>query len=151
MRQAEESVQSAPNQLLWYLEGSPTQRDIAVIREVLALLGRRSGWLVGAPQLVNEGQPDDWTLGLLLELPRCFEPLDVEVERRSLADVEAVVKALGQVPSALHLSVAVELDGDVVGWVEGGRPDQLLSEGLLEPWRARLASLNRANGGDQHS
>jgi hypothetical protein len=60
------------------------------------------------------------------------------VESAAFVDVLRLVTALEEQTEAWPAEFALELDGRVVGWVEGGKRDPMLKDGLIEPWRQRL-------------
>lgn len=123
--------------MLAYVEGEPTERARDLMSRAVDDMSRRVGWSLGRPHYVDEGDDGDWTIGALLCIPPASTTL---AERRALEDVEAFVAALERVSNPGQ-DIAIELNGEVVGFVEQGRRDALLQRGLFEPWRARLESL----------
>lgn len=101
-------------------------------------MSRREDWTLGQPRYVDEGDDEDGTVGVHLALPPASTEL--ESERRALDDAEAFVSVLERVGDP-SLEIAIEMNGEVVGFVEQGRRDDLLQRGLFEPWRERLESL----------
>jgi hypothetical protein len=86
----------------------------------------------------------DRTVGVVLVLPAPRDSQghqnDLAVEGRALADVETLITAAQSLTADDEtITLAFELDGQVVGWVESGQPDELLVGGLLEPWRESVA------------
>lgn len=122
-----------------YAEGEPTDDARELMHRAVEEMSRRAGWSLGRPQYVDEGDDEDWTIGVRLALP--LAPTALELERRALDDVEAFVSVLERVGDP-SLEIAIEMDGEVVGLVEQGRRDDLRQRGLFEPWRERLESLS---------
>lgn len=78
---ADDGLNPAELNLLWcYVEGYPEPPDLDTVRQVIELLDQRSAWTIESPTLGNEGDPEDWTLDVLLQLPRVTDPLDLQVE-----------------------------------------------------------------------
>jgi hypothetical protein len=129
----------AVSTLLCYAEGQPTAEERGAVEDCLNSLTQRTDWLVQTPELVNEGTAEDWTLGFLLRVP--IPSTDRSVESAALADVEAVVQSMEEVSGTCGIEFGLELDGRSVGWVAGGLRDQLLIDGLLQPWRDHLDQM----------
>jgi hypothetical protein len=125
--------------LLAYIEGDIEPPDFALIEDLVAALYASDRWSVSAPELVNEGADDYRTLGLVLRLPAASDRVDRE--QAALDDVERFVAAIEGATTSRAAEFAFELDGVVVGWVAGGERDRLLRDGLIGPWRERLAGL----------
>jgi hypothetical protein len=125
--------------LLAYVEGDLEPPDFAKIGDLVGALHASDQWSVSAPELVNEGVDDYRTLGIVLRLPVASDGADSE--QAALDDVERFVVAIEGATASWAAEFAFELDGVVVGWVAGGERDRLLRDGLIGPWRERLAGL----------
>jgi hypothetical protein len=125
--------------LLAYIEGDLEPPDFAHVEALVAALHASDQWSVSPPELVNEGADDYRTLGLVLRLPAASDRVDRELV--ALEDVERFVAVVEGATISWAAEFAFELDGVVVGWVSGGQRDRLLRDGLIEPWRERLAGL----------
>ncbi|WP_460628692.1 hypothetical protein [Intrasporangium mesophilum] len=124
--------------MLAYVEGEPTDNARELMNRAVVELSRREAWSLGPPRYVDEGDDGDWTIGVLLELP--LASAELESERRALDDAEAVVSVLERVGDP-SLEIAIEMNGEVVGFLVEGRRDDQLQRGLFEPWRERLESV----------
>jgi hypothetical protein len=129
--------------LLCYVDGQPWPEAIERVCQWVAALRQVRDWAVGPPEFVNEFAGNDHTVGVVLRLLPAFDlggrENPPEVERELLADAEALVASAQRFTDDGTVGLAFELDGESVGWVEGGSADQMLTEGLLDPWRARVA------------
>lgn len=131
-----------PLTLLCYLEGEADDDVTACIaawhREVVA---NAHDWSLGPPDFIDEIHEGDRTAGVSVQLlpsvDRDGRPMPRVLDQRMLADVEALVIAAAKFTAERDVDLAFELDGRVVGWVEGGAADLQLTEGLLDPWRER--------------
>lgn len=123
--------------LLAYVEGDIEPPDLGHMLDLVDRLRSSGTWTVAPPELVNEGDGDYRTLGVLLRLPISSDRQ--ADERSALDDVERFVNAIEIATESWPAEVAFELDGSVVGWVAAGARDRLLRDGLIGPWRDRLA------------
>lgn len=99
-----------------YAEGRQGPTDLPIMELVVSSLSSRAEWTVSAPEIVDVGDGDDRTVGVLLQLPGA-DLSDPETEWRALADVEVFVEALEQATKTYPRDLAVQLDGEIVGFI----------------------------------
>ena len=92
-------------------------------------------WPVGPP---GPAAPPDAGIGL--HLPRQGSASDPAIERAALEAATLFVNELATATQATDATVAVEYDGEVVGWIANGRADANVEVGLLGEWRRALDS-----------
>lgn len=122
-------------EFLCYVDGIPDSREKAIIEQQFPALLHEREWVV-EPNFEWDDDSDDVTLGVSLTLPAATTGLSRE--RQLLEDVIAVIEWAIALSADYDIDFAFEYNGDSAGWVEGGQPDTLLTEGLIEPWRSRL-------------
>ncbi len=131
--------------LLCYPEGEADDEGSAVVaswhRDLLAF---DHEWSIGLPEFIDERHEDDRTVGVAIQLlppvGRDGAPMPRALDAQMLADAETLVAAAAEFTRDNDMELAFELDGLVVGWVEGGVADRQLVEGLLRPWRDRVGA-----------
>ena len=127
--------------LSWFFDSEFGDEDVRRLAEVVADLGRDSGWPLGAPTIVDEIDSAGVRSvgGTVLLHDATVGDLDAEIDRDDLEAVTGIIRAIQPLTVGTDpVAFVIELDGDQVGWVENGGPDPSLREGLLEPWEARF-------------
>jgi hypothetical protein len=128
------------SQLLFFVDDdAPAGADAAIERAVAEMAILRD-WTVGPPAFVDQLDDGARTLGGVLTLYAPGRNLPVEVDRRLLDDVRALVDRVAELSRALGVDFGFELDQDPVGWVENGEPDDSLATGLIGEWARALDS-----------
>lgn len=140
--------------MLWQGDGVPGYSQLALLGfvdddlmpDTVTGLGRLVAQLLqarewaGAPPEFVDGVDSAGvrTCGVLLWMTdlRASEVATVsaELDRRELADARAVVDALAGFSGRTGLTIGIEYGGESVGWIEAGRPDQGIREGLIGEW-----------------
>lgn len=128
--------------LLAFAEGDVDESVVAAVdRAVAELRGRRS-WTIGPPDFVDDEEADVRTVGAQLLLLRPASPtgrlLPAIVDRAHLDEVRTFVGALQRVSKTNAIDIGFELDGEAVGWIDQGLPDDSLTTGLIGEWEAKL-------------
>jgi hypothetical protein len=134
----------AKSLLLAFVDDDIPSEASSAIRDAVHAMARTRDWTVRPPEVVDQVDDGDHTLGAVLVLyaPRAEDgrPLPVEIDHRLLADARCFVERIAALSRQLHVTFGFELDQDSVGWVVNGDPDTLLSEGLLGEWARMLGS-----------
>ena len=90
-------------------------------------------------------------MGGILELysgwPPWGERLPPEIDRAQLEEVETVIDALSEFSAQTGLPIEFELEGDSVGSIVRGTPDESLAETLLGEWRKSLQARRGLTNG----
>lgn len=118
--------------LLCYLDAEPW--DEAAIRFRSWFDGMQAGrqWAFAKPSFVDIRADQDWTLGVVLDLPSLeASECDPTIDALSLDDVEALVTGLIELSREQGWDLCFELNDDPVGAIDAGTPNQNLIEGLL--------------------
>lgn len=129
--------------LAFFAEGDCDLRFREQLDAMLKKLGGERAWLLGAPKLLDEvfsaGKADDEvkTLGGVLEMLSARPPnkLPIEIDRRLLEEVEALVDAVGRLSADTGMVFSFQLDDTFVGAIEAGKVNTTLQVGLLDEWR----------------
>jgi len=127
------------------LEGEPTPQQVEVVRAWAARLMTSRTWTVPAPQLVDETDDENiCTLGVFTHLYSSFPPwgesIPLSVDASQLEDVRDLITAGSELSRSVGEDIVVEYNGEAIGWIERGRPDDNITVGLLEEWRRGLDS-----------
>jgi hypothetical protein len=120
------------------------------MQELVPKLSESRNWAVGAPQYVDETEmPEDSgldlpvrTVGAVLDLYAKFdhrgERLSKELDRLQLADVETLFAAVSELSRGSGYRIGIAYDGEDIGYIEEGEPDDSIRKGFLEPWNRDL-------------
>jgi hypothetical protein len=131
---------------LAFLPESPNSTVARAVEDEVSRLGLARAWSLGPPTVVDVTDPggdlgpDDVasppTLGVALSVPSAQASTDsADAARQALSDCEAFLDAVAQLSGSLGLTFDVEMNGELIGSITGGRLDRGLTQGLLEPWR----------------
>lgn len=118
--------------LAGFVEGVDQALTAADFADLAARLGD-VGWPIDPPQLA--AAPD---AGIGVQLPRPGPDTSVEDERRALEAAERLLSELAALTRSNECVIAVEYDGEVIGWIEQGALDEALTVGLIGEWRRAL-------------
>lgn len=118
--------------LAGFVEGSDSVLDRAFFASMASRLAA-GRWPVGPPE---EAAPPDSGIGVRLPLPGAS--IEVEMERAALEAATLLIEELAAATEANDAVIAVEYDGEVVGWIANGQPDEGVRTGLLGEWRRAL-------------
>lgn len=131
--------------LLGYVDGEVAPDTAAALERLVAqLLGSRE-WAGATPEFVDKiDSAAVRTCGMVLWLTDVRasdepETVSAELDRHELADAKAVVDALAGFSAHTGLTVGIEYGGESVGWIEAGRPDKGIREGLIGEWERQIA------------
>jgi hypothetical protein len=141
--------------LLFFIEGSK-EADVgaALMQETIDALARSRTWALGPPRFINETELSDRPgelprriVGGVLDLYSAFPPwggqLPSQVDRQQLQDAEAVVDAMTEFSAGTGHSIIFMYEGEDIGAIDAGDPDDGLTEGLLGEWRRALDGSQR--------
>lgn len=138
-----------PKQVLLFFIDQDTDSEMAeTVIAFVEQLGSTREWVIGKPTVINTieqigNSAVDFpivTLGGYIELYSAYPetPLPKDIDLRHLEEVEYLVEKLRDFSQNFSLEIAFELDGDPVGSIENGRPDEWLEEGFIGEWRRYL-------------
>ncbi|MEV6925242.1 hypothetical protein AB0M46_12175 [Dactylosporangium sp. NPDC051485] len=130
--------------LLGYVDGEVVPDTVAGLQELVAQLLRARGWAGAPPEFVDSIDAGGVrTCGVVLWLTdvraSTAETVSAELDRSELADAKAVVDALAGFSGRTGLTVSIEYGGESIGWIEAGRPDEGIREGLIGEWERGIA------------
>lgn len=133
---------------LFYLAEDPTPQAREQVATLVAKLTGAWPWVLGPPVLVDrvdEASGSDAaveTLGGALEIYSALPPhgLPMDVDRKHLEEVEAIVAGVRELSQRAGLAFEFELGGTFVGAIENGVIDRTLQSGLLDEWRTHLGA-----------
>lgn len=137
-------------QLVFYIVGETVEDfEAEGMEKLVADLAHARRWVLGPPEFVDEveegtreGDLNLPLVGGVLELHSAYPPwrerLPASVEREELEATQAVVSALTEFSRTYDLELALELDGDQIGVITAGVPDEALTKGFLGAWEGRL-------------
>jgi hypothetical protein len=101
--------------------------------ESLAAQLAGESWPMGPPLAVARPEA-----GFALSLHPALPSVDRSVDAADLDAAERLLTAVASLSEDTDAVIAVEYDGEVVGWIESGQQDRGLREGLLGEWRRRV-------------
>ncbi|MER7894566.1 hypothetical protein ABTX15_32855 [Micromonospora sp. NPDC094482] len=130
--------------LLGFVEDEVVPDTVAGLKQLVAKSLHAREWAGAPPEFVDSvDSAGVHTCGVVLLLTevRGSEAVTVsaELDRRELADAKALVDALAGFSGRTGLTVGIEYGGESVGWIEAGRPDEGIREGLIGEWERRIA------------
>ncbi|MDG6108059.1 hypothetical protein Daura_45480 [Dactylosporangium aurantiacum] len=130
--------------LLGYVDDKVAPDTVAGLEQLVAQLVQSREWAGAPPAFVDSIDPAGvHTCGVVLWLTDVRAPeaatVSADLDRRELADAKAVVDALAGFSGRTGLTVGVEYGGESVGWIEAGRPDEGIREGLIGEWERGIA------------
>ncbi|GAA4263084.1 hypothetical protein [Dactylosporangium darangshiense] len=130
--------------LLGYVDDEVMPDTVAGLERLAAQLLQSREWAGAPPEFVdNIDSAGVRTCGVLLWLTDVRASGEVtvsaELDRRELADAKSVVDALAAFSGRTGVTVGIEYGGDSVGWIEAGRPDEGIREGLIGEWERGVA------------
>jgi hypothetical protein len=115
-----------------FVEGLGQALTVADFADLAARLGGIE-WPIDPPQLAAAPET-----GLGVQLPRPGPDTSVEDERGSLEAAQRLLNELAGLTRSNDCVIAVEYDGEVIGWIEHGSLDEGLAVGLIGQWRRSL-------------
>jgi hypothetical protein len=137
--------------LLAFIDDELDEANIIAFRQAVDGMNADRRWALAPPTFVDylddggktSGFDEDIrTVGCELRLYSATPPwgdlLPRDIDHHHLMDVEALVARLAQVSREFEVDIGFELDGNSVGWLVHGEPDELLAVGLLGEWGRRL-------------
>jgi hypothetical protein len=129
--------------LLGYVDGEVVPDTVVGLEQLVAQLLQAREWAGAPPECIdNIDSAGVRTCGVVLWLTDVLAPAAVtvsaELDRRELADAKAVVDALAGFSGRTGLTVGIEYGGESIGWIEAGRPDAGICEGLIGEWERRI-------------
>jgi hypothetical protein len=130
--------------LLGFVDDEVVSDAVAGLEQLVVQLLQTREWAGGPPEFVDAiDSAGVRTCGVVLWLTdvRASEAgtVSAELDRRELADAKAVVDALAGFSGRTGLTVGIEYGGESVGWIEAGRPDEGIREGLIGEWERWIA------------
>jgi hypothetical protein len=128
----EAGVEADTVTLAGFVEGS----DDTLNPEFFAAMAVRlddGEWPVDRPEAA--ASPD---AGIGVRLPRPGQVQVVETERAGLAAATRLLHDLATATRSTPTTIAVEYDGEVIGWISDGQLDESLEVGFLGEWRRAL-------------
>jgi len=150
MINSQEAAAEYPVQkLVFFLEDDYGEGDVARLRDHISRLAPVRQWTIGPPEFIDSRESadsqEDRTVGGILPLYSALPDsssrrLPKELDESHLADVEFLIEQLSAFSAETGLDLGLELDGTAVGWIDDGRPDKLLREGLIGEWRRTLGN-----------
>ncbi|ARB28866.1 hypothetical protein HX787_15090 [Pseudomonas tolaasii] len=111
------------------------------VQQLVSELSTARNWSVSPPNYIeniDEGGLE--IVGGVLEIYSALGPrtLPVDLDSRSLDDVEALIVAVRVLSEVKSISFEFQLGSTYVGCIDNGIIDRVLHEGLLIPWRENL-------------
>lgn len=115
---------------------APAPEDVTAFYAFVTYLGRRaSRWVRGAPFIEERTGDEGGSVGVLPLDP----PSDSLVkERANLVSVLALVQEIERFAAARRVVIRLFIGGVYCGAVRPSGADDLVSQGLIVPWRERV-------------
>jgi hypothetical protein len=60
------------------------------------------------------------------------------VDRTQYEEARAIVDSMAALSAASQVDIVFEYNGEAIGWIEAGKPDESLTVGLLGEWERVL-------------
>ena len=134
-------------ELLFRIEG-PSDDDSAAMEALVDQLADAREWSIAPPEFfdfIDDDEDGDMPLRIVggsvefySALPPWGDVLPVEMFRTNFEEVRAIVDNLRALSAARHIVIALEIDQDSNGWIEDGKPDELVTVMLLGEWERVL-------------
>ena len=138
-------------EMLFFVADEVDEGSAAAMRQLVQRLAQSRAWTIDPPIFVDEVEdPEDpqdeplRTVGGVLRLysgrGHWADKLPVDVDRKHLEEVRAVIDALRSFSAMTGHELELELNGVHLGTIADGSPDRLISEGFLLAWEQTLRS-----------
>jgi hypothetical protein len=133
------------DRLVVAVAGVASPSAVAAVRASAQELAGRRSWTLGSPEFFDQSEnADDGSVGLVLSiytaLPPWGQELDREVDRAHLEEVKELMGEVARVSDRANISFTVDLGGEMIGTVQGGRMDNSLEVGLIGEWERVLGT-----------
>lgn len=138
--------------MLFCVDGDPTDEHAAKMEIQIDEMGTSRSWVIAAPEFVDEvddsscTRPEDIpirSVGGVLEifsaLPPWGDRLPTSIDRAHLEEVALIVESMSRFSRDADVDIVFELDGESIGMIDAGVPDDSLTDVLLGEWRRVLA------------
>jgi hypothetical protein len=129
--------------LLGFVDDEIAPDMVAELEQLVSQLLQARQWAGAPPAFVDSTDSAGVrTCGVVLwltEVRASGVSIPDELDRRELADTKAVVDALAWFSRRTGLTIGIEYGGDSAGWIEAGKADALIREGLIGEWERRIA------------
>ena len=133
----------------FFVEGEFDREISEKLDLLIENLAAAKTWTIGPPIPTYDpasadvsGSHEPMTTGGMLELYSAWPPwnqfLPRDVDIAQFHECEALIEALCPFSREHNLEIAFQLDQTQVGWIENGKVDRLLTQGLLTEWRKAL-------------
>ena len=128
------------SELLLFIAEDFSEDDVAAFRATVTRMRTTLKWGGAKPVFVDETDAEEElrTVGAALSLPGRTMGTS---ERDAFHSAERLIEAARGGSAECQLDFELELDGVFVGDIEAGTLSRTLREGLLDPWRSRIAGL----------
>ncbi len=106
-------------------------------------------WVLGPPVFVNELDHDRKPfMGGLLQIYPSYSsnPLPPKINRQHFEEVKALIDVMQGISADHRIPIAFELNGEQIGRIRSGSPDQGLLDGLLYEWEKAINAAENAAG-----
>jgi hypothetical protein len=132
--------------LLFFVDGDYNPSQVERFHQLVEDLGSVRSWILNPPVFVDEGEENPPTLGVYLDLYAADRPdaLPLAMERLILDEVKAVLSLVKEFSKEQSLPFGAALEGELIGSVENGEPDEFLQVGLIGEWERILAEREGA-------
>ncbi|MER6678784.1 hypothetical protein [Streptomyces sp. NPDC000983] len=129
--------------LLVSLDAVPSDSAVGLLLSVVEGLAHSRSWVIGPPGFVDEVDADGrrtvgLTLSLFTALPPWRDEIDETVDRAHLEEVKLVIHEMCRISAEIEVPFTVYLAGVLVGRIDRGEMDSLLSIGLIGEWERIL-------------
>jgi hypothetical protein len=133
-------------------EPTVTNLEADSLRAAIQRLAHARQWAIREPTfedvIIARGDPTKdqpirrvgGRLPLFETLPPWGQRLPIDVNREQLAEVEYLIDALCAFSRDQGIAIVFQLNGEDIGWIRNGEPDDLIKVGLIGEWRRHLAA-----------
>ena len=137
--------------LAFFIEDDLSESAVAAMEQLVDHLREARPWVLGPPAFVDQvdeptgpgaDEPVRTVGGFSLiysGLPPWGDALPHDVDQAQFEETKLLVERLSAFSRQWHVTIALELDEDSIGWIEDGVPDDSVTDALRGEWERHLA------------
>ncbi|GAA2588178.1 hypothetical protein GCM10010435_78180 [Winogradskya consettensis] len=126
------------DQLVASTERAATASVADALRASSQHMADRRKWILGPPELLDDGRSLGFVLSISTARPPWGEWLDRTIDRAHLDEAKDLLVEICRVSGDHDVPFAVDFAGEPIGRIDGGRMDESLAVGLIGEWERVL-------------